>query len=138
MAGILLAIGAIMLVFFWLRPRKRTRAVSPKNHGLIKTPQDGAYTTANQFHAVSVVIEGTGCQYVKSLENKRFLSKDAPRLPLKNCEMTGCNCHYSHHQDRRDINNDRRIDYGMTHDLFGAFGEENRRVKRRGRRAADR
>ena len=138
MAGVLLALGVIILVFFWVRPRKKTRAANTKNHHIVKTQQDGAVNTPNQFHAVSVVVEGTGCEYVKLLENKRFLSKDAPRLPLKNCEMTGCSCHYSHHQDRRDINNERRIDYGMTHDLFGAFGEENRRVKRRGRRAADR
>ena len=31
----------------------------------------------------------------------RYLSKDAPRLPLRDCTESGCTCRYRHYEDRR-------------------------------------
>jgi len=65
----------------------------------------------------------------------RFLSQDAPRLPLPNCPNSGkCRCVYKHFEDRRS--NPRR-----SADIGGALpaGETpkiNRR-QARGRRAQD-
>jgi hypothetical protein len=39
---------------------------------------------------------------VKSLCSSRFLSAEAPRLPLYGCSMPStCGCAYKHHDDRR-------------------------------------
>lgn len=41
------------------------------------------------------------------LETKRFLSGEAPPLPLPNCTAPRCRCCYVHYEDRRE--RDRRI-----------------------------
>lgn len=51
--------------------------------------------------------------------------------------MANCQCRYQHHEDRRQLGNDRRVEYGVTRELFGAFGEQNRRDRPKGRRATD-
>lgn len=55
------------------------------------------------FHAVSVVSRNKiRCPAVALIEKKRFLSVDAPRLPLDGCtNKSSCQCVYKHHEDRR-------------------------------------
>ena len=54
------------------------------------------------WHAVSVV-GGTGaCPATERLGDKRFLSKEAPPLPLPECSSPSlCKCTYCHYSDRR-------------------------------------
>jgi hypothetical protein len=53
----------------------------------------------NPFHAVT--IQGN-CEAARPLDGRRFLSKDAPSLPLAGCAAPGgCTCVYRHHPDRR-------------------------------------
>lgn len=55
-----------------------------------------------KWHAVSIVSKGFCCESVKSLRTGRFLSAQAPRLPLPDCSMpSSCACAYRHHEDRR-------------------------------------
>ncbi len=57
---------------------------------------------SNKWHAVSIVPKGACCELAKSLRSSRFLSAEAPRLPLPECSMPGsCTCAYRHHPDRR-------------------------------------
>jgi len=57
---------------------------------------------SKKWHAVSIVPKGMCCELVKSLRSSRFLSAEAPRLPLPECSMPGsCTCAYRHHEDRR-------------------------------------
>ncbi|MBK6289224.1 MAG: hypothetical protein IPJ33_06385 [Gammaproteobacteria bacterium] len=56
---------------------------------------------SNEFHAVSVVCGKEACEGVRRLSQKRFLSKDAPQLPLSYCSSKSCNCRYVHFADRR-------------------------------------
>ena len=91
----------------------------------------------HHFHSVSIVNDGSCCEQAETLSGKRFLSKDAPEIPMEECTMTQCQCRYQHHEDRRQIGNDRRVEYGVTRELFGAFGEQNRRDRPKGRRATD-
>jgi hypothetical protein len=66
--------------------------------------------------------------------NQRFLSKDAPHLPLPDCPNAGkCLCHYRHYEDRRT--NPRR-----SADMGGGLPSESPKTNRRqtrGRRAED-
>ncbi|KFZ39214.1 hypothetical protein HR45_02150 [Shewanella mangrovi] len=91
----------------------------------------------NPYHAVSITSDGKCCDAAAAIEGKRYLSADAPTLPLKHCNEDFCHCRYLHFEDRRVPGSDRRLDYGITHDLYGAFGEVNRRKKPRGRRVSD-
>jgi hypothetical protein len=54
------------------------------------------------WHSVSLVIKANSCEAAQACRGKRFLSKQAPRLPLAECTAPGsCPCAYKHHNDRR-------------------------------------
>lgn len=55
-----------------------------------------------RWHAVSIVARGAACEQAMALRDRRFLSKEAPRLPLPGCPFGDrCKCRYRHHADRR-------------------------------------
>lgn len=56
----------------------------------------------NPWHAVSISATANACSCARKLSRARFLSKDAPALPLVGCSSRKCDCHYRHHQDRRN------------------------------------
>jgi hypothetical protein len=54
------------------------------------------------FSAVRLVPHGEACARATALNDKRFLARDAPALPLKGCTLASvCNCMYMHYGDRR-------------------------------------
>jgi hypothetical protein len=87
-----------------------------------------------QWHAISIDAKASSCAAAQELRKKRFLSKEAPILPLANCSNPGsCPCTYKHHDDRRGKS--RRGDgTGMTGNAK-KHGDE-RRISR-GRRSDD-
>lgn len=88
------------------------------------------------FHCVEAHHNSQFCNAVKAIEGKRFLSAEAPTLPVKGCDNPNCHCDYIHHEDRRT--DDRRTDTGIQHDLYGQSGEsEKRNNLRHGRRKTD-
>jgi hypothetical protein len=56
---------------------------------------------SNPWHSVSIVSGTPACQKSRSLARVRFLSSQAPPLPLHECEIRQCTCRYRHHEDRR-------------------------------------
>ncbi|MEZ5498408.1 MAG: hypothetical protein R3E77_03140 [Steroidobacteraceae bacterium] len=57
---------------------------------------------AGQWHAVSVVPHQGSCAAAVLLRHERFLSREAPPLPLAKCSCPGtCPCTYRHFSDRR-------------------------------------
>jgi hypothetical protein len=61
-----------------------------------------ALNNNKEWHAVAIVPKGLCCELVKSLRTSRFLSAQAPRLPLPECSIpSSCNCSYKHYEDRR-------------------------------------
>ena len=67
----------------------------------IKIPEP-ASLRSTPWHAVSVVTGRWGCDAAQCLRNQRFLSADAPPLPLAQCaSRESCSCSYKHHRDRR-------------------------------------
>jgi hypothetical protein len=68
------------------------------------------------------------------LQGTRFLSREAPALPLKNCVNDECTCHYAHHDDRR-IGPRRARDMGVAVD--GWLEKDLRVGAVRGRRKTD-
>ena len=85
------------------------------------------------YHAVSIRTGSGCCQAAQALGDQRFLSDEAPQLPLPDCTMNGrCRCRYRHHTDRReDFRRD--VDFGLPERLLTSDDRRNQR----GRRQAD-
>lgn len=97
-------------------------------------PAAGVKKAGNSHHAVSIVPGPRCCEEARGLRDQRFLSRDAPPLPLKDCNRTDCTCRYEHYQDRRD--GFRRVrDMGVAVD--GWQEEDKRNSAKRGRREKD-
>lgn len=55
-----------------------------------------------RWHAVSVKPGSKACPAAVSGRNERWLSRQAPLLPLPGCTQPDtCHCTYQHHDDRR-------------------------------------
>lgn len=99
-------------------------------------PEAPVKKAAQSYHAVSIAPAGGCCEAALKLEGKRFLSREAPKLPLKACDKAVCQCRYEHHQDRRKKPR-RARDYGVS--IAGwEDGPEMRKKNVRGRRKTDR
>lgn len=61
----------------------------------------------NPYHAVSIKAGSGGCAHALELKGRRFLSAEAPRMPVPDCDAETCACVYTHHDDRR-VGRDRR------------------------------
>jgi len=86
-----------------------------------------------RYQAVSIQHGTRCCQAVQQFDGRRFLSMEAPHLPLAGCSNPDhCQCRYAHHTDRREDAR-RDTDIGLP-DRF--FHGPNRR-QRAGRRAND-
>lgn len=84
-----------------------------------------------EFHAVSIKPGPDACDAVNAIQGTRFLSKEAPQLPLPECMSGDCRCTYEHFDDRRDGAR-RDSDVGLPSATPGV----NRR-RNRGRRTPD-
>jgi hypothetical protein len=84
-----------------------------------------------RWHAVTIVAPANACEAALARAGKRFLSSEAPRLPLKQCDAARCHCKYRHFADRRGEQR-RAEEAGAAKQPV----QTNRRQKR-GRRATD-
>ena len=84
------------------------------------------------FGAVEIRISGGACQPARALKGQRFLSREAPALPLPDCTAAQCTCKFTKWSDRRS--DSRRLEHGGLSASF--FLANNRRTKRERRRAA--
>ena len=84
-------------------------------------------------HAVSIERDLLPCDAAKALADKRFLSHEAPELPLAGCDRDKCTCRYLHHSDRRS-NEERRLPF-VTHKGFGFEVDDERRKSNERRRS---
>ena len=88
------------------------------------------------WHAVEIVAPKTACAAAQALNGKRFLSAEAPLLPLHDCALTGsCHCVYRKHTDRRDGDTVRRSEDDTGIRRMAPALEERR--SKRGRRKSD-
>lgn len=54
------------------------------------------------YHGIAIEPGERYCAAVTKIQGKRFLSDDAPRLPLEDCDcLPHCRCVYRHYADRR-------------------------------------
>jgi len=104
-----------------IRPRTR--------QGLDVTKPGGS-----RWNAVSILSSSGSCEAAKALKGKRFLSAQAPRLPLVECTQSArCTCSYRKFADRRA--GPRREEDATGLRRSSPDGKERR--TRRGRRQTD-
>jgi hypothetical protein len=99
--------------------------------GLKKKPPP-AVRVETKYHAVSIIPGEDACPAAYRFTGHRFLSRQAPPLPLPTCDAFQCTCKFKHHKDRR-AGPRRRSDIGL---MPGAYAGSDRRGPR-GRRVDD-
>ena len=61
-----------------------------------------AHRVNNPYHAVSIEAGASCRQTAMMYGGHRYLSPEAPVIPLPTCDIKNCRCRYVHHEDRRD------------------------------------
>lgn len=90
------------------------------------------------YRAAEVVPCSAGsCHAARSVEGKRFLEREVPMLPLRDCDRPDCECTYRRHPDRRAVHR-RAADLGGDLSSTTLRQRADRRSHdARGRRATD-
>lgn len=110
----------------------------------LKTKHDKKNKTDKRYRAVSIESGLFPCAAVDQLGERRFFPDKAPMIPLPGCSASkNCECRYRHHDDRRDPENERRIDniiaaQKVNDSLDTKFSGRERRKFHKGRRWQER
>jgi hypothetical protein len=121
MVKVLVLVLFVAAVTLWWRHATRPR------HLAAPAAKRGARSS---YHCVEVRTGTPACEAAQHLGNARFLSGEAPGLPVPGCSEQHCTCSYVHHDDRRD--DDRRNPYGQWANLPLTIKRERRsRTERR-------
>jgi hypothetical protein len=122
MSQILVLVLLLTVVAFgwrWIASRKKPQKTTIAGKAASKT-----------FHCVEVRKGTHACKAVQDLASSRFLSDEAPRLPVAGCTAAQCTCSFIHHDDRRE--DDRRNPYGQFANIPPQVtGERRSRMERR-------
>jgi hypothetical protein len=84
------------------------------------------------WHAVTIVTNEQCCPAARARADCRYLSKEAPALPLPECDAPRCECKYRHFDDRR-----RKSRRGAERTGMPGKAVEDERRSSRGRRTTD-
>jgi hypothetical protein len=66
--------------------------------------ENGKPAKKEAWHSVSIIRGRQACAAVAELNGRKWLSAEAPNLPIKGCDAKQCDCRYRHHADRRSAN----------------------------------
>jgi hypothetical protein len=139
--GIMTRITAPFLDLLSVEPkRKQSSDIAKPSVGKVQTRKKAPQVARSSYRATSIDFDESCCGAMKAIGDKRFLVTEGktPLLPLADCDAAQCSCRYVHHDDRREEGaSDRRLIGSLKTDLYAETGEENRRIKSRGRRKAD-
>ncbi len=67
------------------------------------------------YYGVSVQLGNNPCDAIRVIADERYLSEDAPQLPLPDCDRDECRC-------TMPPEDDRRAGYDRRGDSFSAYG----------------
>jgi hypothetical protein len=96
--------------------------------------KEGRSRQGGRFGAVQIRARLGACRAAQLLQGQRFLAKDAPPLPLRECSAARCACTFSKMPDRRTES--RRLQHGGLHTTL--FIAANRRIEHDRRRSRQR
>lgn len=94
-------------------------------------------TSVSPFHAVEIRYTNHACQAAQDTRGKRYVSAEAPILPLGQCDRPDqCQCRYQHHEDRR-AGSRRDADNGLPTQSDTRHDEQRQVKDRRSENIAD-
>ena len=126
-----LLIIAGLLLLIWLLLRRRNKSTTRE------APPAPVASKKTAYHAVSIKLGTHACAAAQDMTGQRFLSSEAPQLPLPDCDVTDCSCHFAHYDDRRS-GKDRRSPFAPA-GFGGGTGsfQKERRERPERRKDAD-
>ena len=125
-SGLYIVILFVVVVLIWFFSRRsKAKSASTNKHSTKTIKKEPS------FRAVSIQICPQACAAAKKLRDKRFLSGQAPMLPLADCNVKDCKCKFVHHKDRRS-HEDRRFPSVTMQNVFA--DKENRENTKSDRR----
>ena len=133
MANLGMRLGGLTVGLVGAFSRDRTR--SPRRPVQRAAKAGSKHPGQSRFQAVEVKRGIDACQAAEALEGQRFLARQAPALPLPDCDRSACNCRYRKFADRRR-DGDRRFVRGRYADISRVSVDE-RRGRTVGRRQDD-
>jgi hypothetical protein len=113
---------------------KRAKGLFKRDEPAPAKPAAPARKPVQPYHAVTIAAGSRACPAAYELRGVRYLSREAPPLPLKDCNAKKCECRYEHHDDRRKTPRRAR---DMQVSIDGYEGRERRAGEKRGRRKTD-
>ncbi|MCB1968427.1 MAG: hypothetical protein KDI64_20905 [Candidatus Accumulibacter sp.] len=108
---------AVGVVFWWMASR---RSVAPAE------PESSRKRSLHPYRCVAIKRCAKSCAAAADIEGRRFLTDEAPLLPLANCDTGACRCSYTRFDDRRD--DERRHPHALGRGFADAGGTERRRA----------
>ena len=134
--GIGLTLGAA-IAFIFLRRGPESEAVAVPapsvKKGPVEVKRNAPSRKDKHFYGAAVQVGRNPCDAVKAMANQRFLSDEAPRFPLPDCNRSECRCFVQPQSDRR-AGYDRRGDSFSAYGNFEADRHEQKRGQKRDRR----
>jgi hypothetical protein len=129
---------AIKHMFTWFRRRLKVNKIQRENTRAGAAIEHVHVT--NPWHAVGISTGVSCCKASVFLRHTRFLSSQAPPLPLQGCTQSkSCVCKYKHYSDRRSgprrATESALFQNALSRHTAAAWTQERR--AQRGRRATD-
>jgi hypothetical protein len=111
----------LVLTIAWLFVRVRQNNTAAKADSRPKPKKQ------NKYQAVAIQNSENSCDAAKAMTGRRFLVREAPRLPLDDCDFGDCRCKYANYDDLRS-NSERRnpFSHPPITDGTGTFRTERR------------
>ena len=126
---ILLTISVLCIALFFTYRRSSRQTVTDSNYSEIPD-------VIKPYSAISLRCGRGACGVAREIANQRFLSTDAPALPIEGCTSQSCHCSYRYYDDRRKEDRERRALRSTKTELFRGDGNLERRMQL-GRRVSD-
>lgn len=96
---ILILIIVLAVAGFIIAAKRRSRLAGDRLRQTSKSLPRAS--RSSPYHAVALDIQSGACREAQALKGKRFLSSEAPTLPLPGCTSAECRCRFQHFEDRR-------------------------------------
>jgi hypothetical protein len=125
----LIAAGFLLVLLLIVRRYEKDNAnikkAKPDRPATQAAKSTNPASKSSEFHAVAINCDDSACDAAKALLGKRFLSDEAPHLPLDDCTAPACECRFRHYADRRNPKN-RRSQFSAGIGDTGVHKQEER------------
>ena len=91
-----------------------------------KQSLDTVKPKVSRYHCVELSMPYDACDAAMQLHGNRYLSAEAPVLPLSDCDHQACKCRFKHHDDRRHQQRRDPFSSSGIHTLYSE--SQNRRL----------